>query len=130
MRLICFAAYPQSLSLNYRSAGPISQVSYGMALPRDSLSAHTRQDHAMSKSTGMKPNKLGSLLVALVFCCALQAEELSLEQAVQLALRQNVDVANATLDVSKSKARVKAFHTTLFPKLSFYAFASEQLVPV
>jgi outer membrane protein len=101
-----------------------------MALPRDSLSAHTRQDHAMSKSTGMKPNKLGSLLVALVFCCALQAEELSLEQAVQLALRQNVDVANATLDVSKSKDRVKAFHTTLFPKLSFYAFASEQLVPV
>jgi outer membrane protein TolC len=58
---------------------------------------------------------------------ALQAEELLLEQAVHLALQQNTEIANTLLDVSKASDRWAAFHTSLFPKFSFYALGSEQL---
>jgi outer membrane protein len=60
----------------------------------------------------------------------LAAQELPLDQAVQLALQHNVDIANTTLDVSKAKDRARAFRTLLFPKLSFYALGAEQLTPV
>src|SRR5690349_12531396 len=69
-------------------------------------------------------------LIAYLLGYHLRAEELPLDQAVQLALQHNVDVANTTLDVSKAMDRAKAFHTLLFPKLSFYALGSEQLTPV
>ncbi len=70
----------------------------------------------------------GSLLFLVSFCLA--GEELPLDQAVQLALQHNVDIANSALDVSKAIDRSRAFHTQLFPKLSFYALGSEQLTPV
>ena len=62
---------------------------------------------------------------ARVSCCA----ELSLDEAVQLALQNNVDVANSKLDISKSQHRSKAYRSLLFPKLSTYILGSEQLVP-
>ena len=57
-------------------------------------------------------------------------EELSLDEAVNLALKQNVDIANTTLDISKSRDRSAAYRSSLFPKLSFYALGSEQLSTV
>ncbi len=70
---------------------------------------------------------------AAVFLCAgpwSRAEELTLDRAVQLALQHNLDIANTTLDVSKTRDRSRAFRTSLFPKLSFYALGSEQLAPI
>ncbi len=59
-----------------------------------------------------------------------RAEELSLDQAVQTALRHNLDIANTMLDVSKTKDRSAAFRTSLFPKFSLYLLGAEQLKPV
>jgi outer membrane protein len=55
------------------------------------------------------------------------AEQLTLNQATQLALAHNANVVNAGLDVSKTKDRYGAFRSSFFPKLSFYALGSEQL---
>ncbi|MBV9500204.1 MAG: TolC family protein [Acidobacteriaceae bacterium] len=73
---------------------------------------------------------LAGSLVLFLFGLCLGAEELPLDQAVQLALQHNVDIANSTLDVAKAKDRASAFRTLLFPKLSLYALGAEQLVPV
>ena len=78
----------------------------------------------------MKVNAVGATLVLFLFGLGLQAEELQLDQAVELALQHNVDIANAMLDVSKSNDRSRAFRTFQFPKTSFYALGSEQLRPV
>ncbi len=67
------------------------------------------------------------VLLVFLLCAGLRAEELPLDQAVQLALEHNVNVANTALDVSKTTDRSKAFRSLLFPKLSFYALGSEQL---
>ncbi len=67
------------------------------------------------------------VLLVFLLCGGLRAEELALDQAVQLALQHNVDIANTALDVSKTRDRSKAFRSFLFPKLSFYALGSEQL---
>lgn len=74
-------------------------------------------------------NSICALLVFLVGS-GLIAEDLTLDQAVQLALKHNVDIANAALDISKTTDRSKAFRSLLFPKLSFYALGSEQLKSV
>jgi len=58
------------------------------------------------------------------------AEELKLEQAIRLALRQNGDIANAVLDVEKAGDRIAAYHTRLFPSLSLYALGAQQIRPV
>ena len=71
--------------------------------------------------------------VVWVLCLAastLKSEELSLDEAFRLALQHNTDLANAGLDVSKTKDRSAAFRSMLFPKLSFYALGSEQLTSV
>lgn len=65
-----------------------------------------------------------------VLAYSLSAQQLTLDEAVRLALKQNVEIANAALDVSKTKDRSGAFRSFLFPKLSFYALGSEQLVPL
>lgn len=70
------------------------------------------------------------VLIVLLSVSGIKGEELSLDQAVQLALQHNIDIANATLDVSKAKDRSRAFRSSLFPKLSLYALGSEQLAPV
>ncbi|MFL6352005.1 MAG: TolC family protein [Bryobacteraceae bacterium] len=68
-------------------------------------------------------------LLLFLLASGLQAENLALDQAVQLALQHNVDVANSALDVAKTTDRSKAFRSLLFPKLSFYALGSRQLSP-
>ncbi len=74
--------------------------------------------------------KIGAgVVVLLLIRSGLRAEELQLDQAVQLALEHNVDIANSVLDVSKTKDRSAAFRTNLFPKTTFYALGSEQLKP-
>ena len=84
----------------------------------------------MSNSTLTKVKGLIVILAFVLFRSGLQAQELSLDQAVQLALQHNLDVANTMLDISKTKDRTAAFHSSFFPKLSFYALGSEQLRPV
>lgn len=81
----------------------------------------------MSKATFRKANGFGGVLALFLFGSGLTAEELPLEQAIQLALQHNVEIANATLDISKAKDRSAAFRTSLFPKLSTYMLGSEQL---
>lgn len=71
-----------------------------------------------------------AIFVILLFGLRLQSEELSLDQAVRMALRQNTEVANTALDVSIAKDRFSAFHTSLYPKFSLYALGSEQLSAV
>ncbi len=80
----------------------------------------------MSKSTLMEKAASCALLLLLAGS-GLSAQELSLDEAVQLALRRNIDIANTSLDVSKAKDRRAAFHSQLFPKLSVYMLGSEQL---
>ena len=75
-------------------------------------------------------NGLNRALVLFLCGFCLTAEELPLDEAVQLALQHNVDIANTTLDVSKAKHRSEAFRSLLFPKLSVYMLGSEQLQPV
>ena len=70
------------------------------------------------------------VLAFAFFIRPLQAEELSLDQAVSLALQHNLDVMNAALDISKAKDRSSAFRSTFFPKFSLYVLGSEQLTPI
>ena len=69
-------------------------------------------------------------LVLFLFRSLLSAQELSLDEAVRLALHHNVDVENAALEVSKAKDRAAAFRSLLFPKFSLYMLGSEQLQSV
>jgi outer membrane protein TolC len=78
----------------------------------------------------MRATAAGCALALFLIGSSLRAEELQLDQAVQLALKQNTEIANTLLDVSKAGDRWAAFHTSLFPKFSFYALGSEQLKPV
>jgi len=71
----------------------------------------------------------GALVLLLLVRGAI-AGELTLDEAVSLALKHNTDIANSALDVSKAKDRARAFRSFLFPKFSFYALGSEQLTPV
>lgn len=84
----------------------------------------------MSKSAFTKAMAVRGAIVCLLCGFGLKAEELSLDQAVQIALRHNIDIANTTLDVAKTKARSAAFRSSLFPKFSLYMLGSEQLRPV
>ena len=70
------------------------------------------------------------VLVLFALIRGAAAEELTLAEAVRIALDDNTDIANGVLDVSKAKNRERAFRSLLFPKLSFYALGAEQLVPV
>jgi outer membrane protein len=69
------------------------------------------------------------LPVLVLHGLALHAEELKLEQAIQLALQNNRDLANAALDVAKAGDRIAAFHTQLRPSFNFYGLAAQQLNP-
>lgn len=71
----------------------------------------------------------GALVLLLLVRGAI-AGELTLDEAVSLALKHNTDIANSVLDISKAKDRARAFRSFLFPKFSFYALGSEQLTPV
>jgi outer membrane protein len=55
------------------------------------------------------------------------SELLTLDRAVQLALQNNTEVKNTTLDVAKARSRSAAYRTTFFPRLSWYMLGSEQL---
>ncbi len=78
----------------------------------------------------MRATAAGCALALFFIGSRLEAEELQLDQAVHLALKQNTEITNTLLDVSKAGDRWAAFHTSLFPKFSFYALGSEQLKPV
>jgi outer membrane protein len=103
-------------------------VSYGMtnrAVPYDSSGLLDFGVHWPSMANGLN----GTVVLFLCASC-LTAQELPLDEAVQLALQHNVDIANTTLDVSKAKHRSAAFRSLLFPKLSTYMLGSEQLQAV
>lgn len=78
----------------------------------------------------MKRTTAWATAVVGLWGISLAAEELSLNAAVQLALQRNTEIANTALDVSKSKDRYAALHTSLYPKFSFYALGSQQLMPI
>lgn len=67
------------------------------------------------------------LLFAFLFVRRVTAGELTLDEAVRLALEHNTDIANSALDAAKARDRERAFRSFLFPKFSFYALGSEQL---
>ena len=70
-------------------------------------------------------------LLILFFVAAglpsLGAEELLLDQAIQLALAHNRGVANAGLDAAKAGDRMAAARTQQFPTFNFYALGAQQL---
>ncbi|MBV9678497.1 MAG: TolC family protein [Acidobacteriaceae bacterium] len=102
-----------------------------MTLPAGSITVYTDLTiTAMSKAAFRKTNGFVGVVFLFLVGSGLRAEELPLEQAIQLALQHNVEIANTTLDVSKAKERSAAFRTSLFPKLSTYMLGSEQLQPV
>src|SRR5580765_6233695 len=56
------------------------------------------------------------------------AEELTLEQAIAIALRDNRQVKNAQLAISKAGDELTATRTLRLPSMNLYALASQQLV--
>jgi outer membrane protein len=56
------------------------------------------------------------------------AEELTLEQAIAIALRDNRLVKNAQLSISKAGDELAATRTLRLPSMNLYALASQQLV--
>ena len=58
------------------------------------------------------------------------AEMLTLEQAVALALRDNPQIKNAALDVNKSVEEFAASRTRRLPSFSFEAIGAQQLTPI
>lgn len=71
-----------------------------------------------------------TVLLAPIFLASVYAGELKLEQAIQLAMDHNAEIANAQLDVEKAGDRLAAFHTKMLPSLHFYALGAQQLRPV
>lgn len=72
----------------------------------------------------------GCIFVFVFYTYGIYAGELQLDQALNLALQNNVDIANAMLDVSKARNRSAAFRTYMFPKNNVYALGSQQLASV
>lgn len=58
------------------------------------------------------------------------AEVLTLEQAIAIALRDNPKVQNAALDVQRSLETFAATRTRRLPSFSFEAIGSQQLTPI
>jgi len=72
---------------------------------------------------------LGSALEARAQSPATRdAEELTLEQAIEIALRDNRPVKNAQLSISKAGDELAATRTLRLPSMNLYALASQQLV--
>src|ERR1051325_129764 len=72
---------------------------------------------------------LGSALEARAQSPATRdAEELTLEQAITIALRDNRQVKNAQLAISKAGDELAATRTLRLPSMNLYALASQQLV--
>ena len=69
------------------------------------------------------------LPVLVLYGLSLHAQELKLDDAIQLALQNNRDLANATLDVAKAQDRMAAFQTHLRPSFNLYALGAQQLNP-
>jgi outer membrane protein TolC len=78
----------------------------------------------------MKIRVMRVLLALSLLSVAAKAQELTLNDAVRIALQHNTEIANSALDISKAKDRYAALHTSLYPKFSLYALGSEQLAPV
>ena len=69
---------------------------------------------------------LGSALEALAQLPATRdAEELTLEQAIGIALRDNRPVKNAQLSISKAGDELAATRTLRLPSMNLYALASQ-----
>ena len=57
-------------------------------------------------------------------------EVLTLEQAVAVALRDNPQIKNAQLDISKTRAEFAASRTRRLPSFNFEMQGSQQLTPI
>ena len=71
-----------------------------------------------------------SHIVLLLLAIPLHSEELTLDQAVQLAVRQNRGIRNSILDVAKANNKIAELHTHLLPSINLYALGSQLLRPV
>ena len=79
-------------------------------------------------------------LIASLICLAAEvrgqsrstsnAEVLTLEQAIALALRDNQQIRNASLDVSRTGEEFAASRTRRLPSFSFEAMGTQQLTPI
>src|SRR5690242_16402328 len=94
------------------------QVSYGSSPP--GLNTRRKSRQIPCTLTGMTKGT-GCIFALVLMSLTLRAQQLTLDDAVTTALRQNVDVANTALDVSKAKDRIRAFRSLFFPKFSVYA---------
>ncbi len=72
-------------------------------------------------------SRRGGLWVLALLCFNLPAEDLSLDNAVEMAIRHNGSIANAQLEVRKAGDRIAQLRTRLLPSLNFYGFGSQQL---
>src|SRR5262249_19221385 len=75
--------------------------------------------------------------LACLVCCSPaargqepQAEALTLEQAVALALGENRQVKSASIEVEKYSDRLAALRTKRLPEFKFYTLASQLLTPI
>ncbi len=84
----------------------------------------------MARSVFSNVRLVAGTVACILVSAQLNGAELPLDEAVRLALQQNLEIANTTLDISKARDRSAAYRTSLFPKLSFYALGSEQLSTV
>jgi outer membrane protein TolC len=71
-----------------------------------------------------------SMFIAIAYGDILRAEELKLEEAIQLALEHNREIANSVLDAATAGERLAALHTRLLPSMSFYGIGALQLRPM
>lgn len=80
-----------------------------------------------------------AFLIASVICLSVEApaqsttsdaEVLTLEQAIALALRDNQSVRNAALDVSRSREEFAASRTRRLPSFTFEVQGTQQLTPI
>jgi outer membrane protein len=79
------------------------------------------------------------LTVGLLTCLPARAQEttssqraelLTLEQAISIALRENVQIKNAGLDVGKATEEFEASRTRRLPNFSFEIIGAQQLTPI
>src|SRR5215471_1293660 len=80
--------------------------------------------------------RLASLLTTLVIVGAaiclpsIKAQELKLDDAIQLALEHNRQLAIQKLEVAKASEQISSLHTKLLPSVHFSADLSQQLRPI
>ena len=73
---------------------------------------------------------IAGLLVVAVIASAQPASVLTIDDAVALALKGNLQVQSAVLDVDRAREDTAALKTTRLPQFQIYALGGETLRPI